>query len=294
MSLLTTAGASDLFRSAPDQFIDVGAGEVAVRSVGSGPDVLFVHGWPVSGATFRQLLPHLVDHVTCHVIDFPSAGSSRFDATTPLSIDGHIQSVRHVVDQLGLHSVALVGQDSGGMIARHAMAGDPRLRAMGLINTEPADPGWRFTSFVATGKLPGFAPAFGWVSGKRRLRRNKFLLGDAFANSSLLDGEFDEFFLRPLHDSALHRNAAVRLLKTFDMKRHVNVLADVHAQIDAPVQLVWGDQDPFFPVDRATRMVDEFPNARIEVIPGAGVFSHEEAPAAVAAALLPALTGEWT
>jgi len=294
MPSLTATQASELFRTTPDRFVDVGAGEVAVRTVGTGPDVLLVHGWPVSGATFRHLLPHLVDHVTCHVIDLPSAGSSRFDATTPLSIDRHIQSVRDVVDHLGLDSVALVGQDSGGMIARHAMASDARLRAMGLVNTEPADPGWRFTSFIATGKLPGFATAFGWVSGKRRLRRNKFILGDAFADSSLLDGEFDEFFLGPLHNSALHRDAAVRLLKTFDMKQHVNGLADVHAKIDVPVQLVWGDEDPFFPVDRARAMVNEFPKARIEVVRGAGVFSHEEAPAAVAAALLPAITGEWT
>ena len=46
----------------------------AYRRVGVGPDVLFVHGWPVSGATFRTLLPHLVDHVTCHVVDLPGAG----------------------------------------------------------------------------------------------------------------------------------------------------------------------------------------------------------------------------
>ena len=85
MSSLTPAAASDLFRAAPDRPLDVGAGEAALRTVGSGPDVLVVHGWPVSGATFRLLLPHLVEHVTCHVIDFPSTGSSRFDATTPLS-----------------------------------------------------------------------------------------------------------------------------------------------------------------------------------------------------------------
>ena len=44
--------------------------------------MLFVHGWPVSGATFRTLLPYLVEHVTCHLIDLPGAGSSRFDADT--------------------------------------------------------------------------------------------------------------------------------------------------------------------------------------------------------------------
>ena len=161
---------------------------------GTGPDVLFVHGWPVSGATFRTLLPHLVDHVTCHLFDFPSAGSSR-------------------------------------------------------------------------------------------------VLGDAFADSSLLDGEFDEFFLRPLHESPEHRDAAFKLLRSFDMQL-VTDLPNIHRRIDVPVQLVWGDQDPFFPIDKARAMVDTFPNPKLEVIEGAGLFPHEERPAEMAEALLPTLTGQ--
>ncbi len=50
---MTPEAAADLFRREPDRYLDVGAGEVAYRRVGEGPDVLFVHGWPVSGATFR-------------------------------------------------------------------------------------------------------------------------------------------------------------------------------------------------------------------------------------------------
>jgi len=38
-------------------------------------------------------------------------------------------------------------------------------------------------------------------------------------------------------------------------------------------------------------MVGSFPDARIAVVPGAGLYSHEERPAEVAAALLPVLTG---
>ncbi len=290
MPAITPTDASDLFRRDPDRFLDVGAGEAAYRRVGEGPDVLFVHGWPVSGATFRHLLPHLADHVSCHLIDLPSAGSSRFDASTELSIDRHIESVRRVVDLLGLDEVAVVGHDSGGMIARHAMAGDPRLRAMGLIDTEQLRLTWRFRSFVASGKAPGFGPVFGWVVGQQRLRRNPLVLGGAFEDSSLLDGEFEEFFLRPLAEDAGRRDAAVRLLRTLE-RRHTDELAELHRAIDVPVQLVWGEEDVFFPVDWAREMVGSFPDARLEIVPGAGLFSHEERPAAVAEALLPVLTG---
>ena len=263
--------------------------KLPTAGVGTGPDVLFVHGWPVSGATWRKLLPHLVDHVTCHVIDLPSAGSSRFDDDTPMSIDQHIITVQRVLDLLELDSVAVVGHDSGGLIARHAMVGDPRLRAVGLINTEPPNPSWRFRSFIALRHLPGFSAGLGWVAGAPRVRRLRLVFGDAFADRSLLDGEFDEFFFRPLHDSTLHRDAAARLLRTIE-KRHLTELAAIHARLDVPVQLVWGAEDPFFPVERARAMVPQFPNARIEVLDGVGLFSHEEAPETVAAALLPTLT----
>ena len=290
MPTLTDTAASDLFRRDPDRLLDVGAGAAAYRRVGAGPDVLFVHGWPVSGATFRKLLPHLVDRVTCHVIDLPSAGSSRFDADTPLSIHQHIETVRRVVDLLELDDVAVVGHDSGGLIARHAMVGDPRLRAMGLIDTEHPDPGWRFRSFLMARHLPGLRTGLGWVSGKPGIRRSKAVFGDAFADRSLLDGEFAEFFLRPLHETALRRDAAVEVLKSFDMAL-VTELPGVHRRIDVPVQLVWGDRDPFFPLDKARAMVGTFPDASLEVIRGAGLFSHEERPAEVARALLPTLTG---
>ena len=285
---LTMASAADMFRQEPDRFLDVGAGEVAYRRVGTGPDVLFVHGWPVSGATFRKLLPHLADHVTCHVIDLPGAGSSRFTSGTKLTVEQHIQSVRRVIDVLELNDLAVVGHDSGGLIVRHAVAGDPRVRALGLIDTEQLRLSVRFKSFISIRRLPGVGRGLGWVAGQKRVRRNGFVLGDAFADASLLDGEFDEFFLKPLHDDERRRDAAIRVLRTFDLQ-HVRDLPTVHSRITVPVQLVWGDQDKFFPVQWARDMIASFPDAKLAVVEGAGLFSHEERPVEVAKALLPVL-----
>jgi haloalkane dehalogenase len=291
MSALTATDASDLFRRPPERFLDVGHGEVAHRRTGSGPDVLFVHGWPVSGATFRGLLPHLAPHVTCHVVDLPGAGDSRFTSTTPLTVADHVRSVAAVVDLLGLDDVAVVGHDSGGLIARHALAEDDRVRAFGLIDTEqPQGLSRRFRMFLAARRLPGLAATLGWAVGRPRLRRHPLLLGSAFDDSGLLDGEFDEFFLRPLHEVPARREAAARLLRAFDVQL-VHDLAAVHSRIAVPVQLVWGEHDAFFPRAWAEEMVGSFPDARLEVVPGAGLFSHEERPAEVAAALLPTLLG---
>jgi pimeloyl-ACP methyl ester carboxylesterase len=289
MATVTAARATDLFRQPPHRYLDVGAGEVGYRVAGSGPDVLFIHGWPVSGATFRTLLPYLAESVTCHVIDLPGAGSSRFDASTPITVAQHITTVRKVVGLLELDDVAVVGHDSGGLIARHALAGDRRLRALGLIDTEqPGRPGWRFRSFLAARHLPGIGRALGWAAGRPAVRRNGFVFGDAFADRRLLDGEFDEFFLQPLHRDPARRQAAVQLLRSFDLG-YIRDLDAVHRRIGIPVQLVWGELDKFFPVERAREMVSTFADARLTVIEGAGLFAHEERPEAVAAALLPVL-----
>ncbi len=168
---------------------------------------------------------------------------------------------------LELSDVAVVGHDSGGMIVRHAVADDPRLRALGLIDTETAGClGWRFKSFIAGRKVPGFGAALGWLAGRPRLRRNGFVLGDAFADRSLLDGEFDELFLQPLHRSRTHRDATMRLFKSFDYQL-VRDLGELHRQIAVPVHLVWGEHAKFFPVAAAEAMVGTFPDARLHVIP---------------------------
>lgn len=289
MTALSQAEATELFRRKPERYLDVGGAEVGYRRVGSGPDVLFVHGWPVSGATFRKLLPHLAPHVTCHVLDLPGAGDSRFDRDSDIAIQKHIDSVRTVVDTLGLGAVAVVGHDSGGMIARHAMAGDPRMRAMALVDTEqPQGLNFRFEQFLVMSKMPGFKEILGWAGMKPGLRRSKFLLGDAFADRSLLEGEFEELFLAPLRDNEDRLWAAGQLIRSFD-KRFVTELGDLHQKIDVPVRLVWGEKDPFFPLAWAEQMVDTFADATLHVVKDAKLFVHEEFAAEVADAMLPTL-----
>lgn len=289
MTTPTAPDFSDLFSRPPDRYLDVGAGEVAYRRVGEGPDVLFVHGWPFGGATFRRLLPHLAPHLTCHLVDLVGAGDSRFDRSTPIGVDGHIRAVRRILDILELSRVAAVGHDSGGLIARHALATDPRLRALALIDTEQSQGlSRRFRRFLSMRNLPGFEHILAWAVMRRGLRRHPSLLGGCFVDAALLDGEFETLFLAPLRDDPDRRWATGQLLRSFDTGL-VDALPALHARIEAPVQLVWGEEDPFFPVEWARSMADTFRDARLEVIPGAKLLVHEERPTEVAQAMLPIL-----
>ena len=287
MTELSAADAADLFRQPPERFIDTGGGAVAYYRVGSGPDVVFSHGWPAGAATWRGVLPHLAPHVTCHIIDHLGAGQSRFDRATRISLESHAQALRDVVDELGLDDFAVVGHDSGGMIARYAFAGDDRVRGWGLVATEqPPKPHWRFSSFLAIRHVPRFEQLIARVFAMPRLRRNKFLGGDLFHDRDLLGGEFEEFFLRPLAENAERRWAAGEFGRNFDMGKFAG-LTELHGKIDEPVSLVWGDKDPFFPVARTRAMLPEVGGpVSLEVIPNGKLFVHEEFPEPTAAAFL--------
>jgi haloalkane dehalogenase len=287
---ITPSEAAALFRSTPHRYVDVDNGEVAVRTVGNGPDVLLVHGWPVSGATFRELLPHLATHLRCHVVDLVGAGDSRFDRTTRFGIAEHAVAVRRVVEELALDDVAVVGHDSGGLIARHALAGDERVRAWGLLDTEtPHHTSLRFRSFLALRHVPRVEHLLAQVFSARRLRRTSLVLGGCFADPGRLDGEFDEFFLRPLREDPDRRWAAGELLRRFDLGT-LTALPDLHRRIRVPVQMVYGADDPFFPAGAARATSSTFAGpASLHLVERGRLFAHEEYAAQTAAALLPTL-----
>ncbi len=290
MSDFTVVQAGSFFRARPDRLIDVGEGQVAVRSIGEGPDVLFVHGWPVSGATFRSLLPFFVPHFRCHIIDLVGAGDSRFDRTARIDVATHAAAVRRVVDTLALDDVGVVGHDSGGLIARSALAGDPRVRSWGLIDTEqPQGAHWRLSLLFATRHLPAFERLLTTALNIKLLRRNRFVLGDAFHDRNLLDGDFAQFFLRPLKDDADLRWAFGQFPRNFDFSAF-DALAGLHSRINVPVQLVWGADDPYFPVAWTRAMMSGFRGeVRLHEVRRGKLFVHEEFPEEVAAALTPTL-----
>ena len=75
---------------------------VAYRCVGTGPALVFVHGWPLSGFTFRKLLPYLVDHFSCYLIDVPGGGDTVWTAATDFSWPGQAFTLKAFLYGLGL------------------------------------------------------------------------------------------------------------------------------------------------------------------------------------------------
>jgi haloalkane dehalogenase len=260
--------------------IDVGTARVAYRKSGHGPDLMLVHGWPLHGETFRNVVPRLAEKFTCHVIDLPGTGKSEWSESTPITLRSHAAAVTRVIEALGLERVGLVGHDSGGAVAR-LVAAELGERCFGLVAGNTEIPGYRppaLVAFVRLAKLPGGWKLLPLILRSRWLRRSGIGFGGCFHDRRFIEGEFGELFIAPMLRDARVAAGQLGLVRQFDWSV-IDTMAEVHARITAPVSLIWGVDDPWFPVERARGMVDQFPGgAELVEMRDGKLFIHEERP----------------
>ncbi|MDB4975268.1 MAG: putative hydrolase [Myxococcaceae bacterium] len=263
----------------PLRMIDIGGASVAYRCLGSGPDLVFLHGWPLDSNTYRQTAPRLAQHFRCHLFDLPGAGSTQTRDPSLLQLSAHARTVRAVVDALGLTRYALLAHDSGGFVARAVAADDPRVAALVLGNTElPGTVASVIHVLQWAIRLPGGAALLTNAMRLRFVRRSPLGFGGCFADLQKLDGAFHDLFVAPLLQSKEHAHEVLELLRTLDTKLF-DQLPAMHARIQAPTLLIWGGADPIFPLALARQMLPQFGGgAQLEVIEGKKCFVHEEEP----------------
>ena len=183
------------------RFVDLGHCKLAYRTLGSGPALLLVHGYPLSGMTFRHLAPALAQHFTCVIPDLPGLGDTLWTEEDPTFGFAAPSSKRSspLSTPWNCRTYSVVAHDTGATIARRlAVIDGNRLTRMALIGTE------------IPGHRPPWIPFFQKIADPRRPATSKFLMsqrwfrrssagfGGCFADLDLIDGEFFDLFLRPL------------------------------------------------------------------------------------------------
>ncbi len=259
-------------------FIDIGHTEVAYERIGSGPDLVFIHGWPLHRDTWRDVVAGL-DGYTCHLFDLPGAGQSKATDETPLNLRGHAASISAVIDELGLERFSLVGHDSGAMFARMVAAErSEQVEALVLAGTEiPDHHPWQVAMFSLLAKLPASDNVLRMMLKHDVLAYSPMALGGCFSDNDRISPRFGAMLADLLDDPDVTRSQ-MTLIKNFDTDV-VNGLAEVHGRLTMPSLLIWGEDDPFFPVDKARAMTAQFAGpTTFDTVPDARLFVHEEHP----------------
>ena len=139
--------------------IRVPQGTIRYREAGSGPPIVFVHGYLVDGRLWDGVVDALSDRFRCIAPDLPF-GSHRI-AMAPnadLSPPGSAAIVAELIERLELDDVTVVGNDSGGAISQVLVTTRPqRIGRLVLTNCDTHEnfPPGIFKAMPPVAALPG-------------------------------------------------------------------------------------------------------------------------------------------
>lgn len=252
--------------------------DVRVQEVGEGPPVLFVHGASNSGTSWANLVACL-EGFRCLLLDRPGCALS--DPLAPFADVGSLERfsdalVVDVLDVLELDKADVVATSYGGYSALRAAAAHPDriLRVMIF--------GW--TMGAANPALPWFMRLAGMPRlsrlmtalpvGERTVRSmfKRIGLRQALATGRV-SHELITAYTSLLRDTDTMRNEIEigRWNMTWKGLNDDLVLSDeVLSRIQAPVYLLWGEDDPFGSPEVAHSFAQRIPTAQLELMPNAG------------------------
>ncbi len=276
------------FLAQPLRFAQVDRARIAYRKFGEGPTLILLHGFPFSSLTYRHLVPLLQRQFTCYAIDTPGLGASEWDDDYDFHFQAQAHTLRRFVDTLDVGSYAVLGHDSGATLGRLLTLSDPdRVERLVLLNTEMPGhrPPW-IPLYTALARIPASTEVLPALFRWRRYLQSRGAFGDVFSNRDRLDDDFFRCVVDPVVADRVRRRGVRRYLLGFDWTI-VDDFRTTHAQISAPVLMIWGAHDPFFPLHLARQMTEQFtPTAQLTVINNAKLLVHEEHPDQVAAAIM--------
>lgn len=273
-------------------FVDVGEARLCFRKTGDGPALVLLHGFPLSGLTWRKVVPALAPRFTCYAFDLVGLGDSISRAAVDFSSEGQATLFRQALRGAGVASYALLGNDTGGWIARElALLDSDRVTHLALTNTEiPGHrPPW-IPLYQRLAPLPGSSLVLRRLLGWRRVRRSAMGFAGCFDNLDFIDGEFADLFVAPLLASPDRIASMAQFLVQMKFSR-LDRFVELHRKLTMPVAFIWGADDPTFPEARARAMLPQFPNvAFFRPVPKAKLLVQEEQPDAVAQSVIELLT----
>jgi pimeloyl-ACP methyl ester carboxylesterase len=273
-------------------FVEVGNLRVHHTTGGHGSPVVFIHGLGSSGyIEWRNNLGDVAKRHRVLAPDLPGYGRTdkpRARYTVPY----FARFVRRYMAERNLRSAALIGASLGGRVVLEVALEEPKLvRKLVLVNTlglgRPTVGAAQVAYGLVTIPRVGEAvmnlarDALRWAP-PRVIRR---VAGRYAGVSTDLEKTMDDQYLsdlREMYGAAGFNDAYLSTVRSLinpralfggqhDVTRRLN-------ELNIPVQLIWGANDPLFPIAHASRAQALIKYARLAIIDGAGHTPQAEKP----------------
>jgi haloacetate dehalogenase len=128
--------------------IQTGETSIFVRTKGSGPPLLLLHGFPQTHLMWRSVAPLLARHCAVVCADLRGYGRSGCPSSTsthaPYAKRAMAQDLVQVMEHLGWAHFSVVGHDRGGRVAyRMALDYPDRVDRLAVLDVLPAETVWQ-------------------------------------------------------------------------------------------------------------------------------------------------------
>ncbi|MEI2453358.1 MULTISPECIES: alpha/beta fold hydrolase [Lysobacter] len=262
-------------------------GEIAVVERGRGPAALFLHGFPLNSFQWRGVMAALEGERRCIAADFLGLGYTRVADGQSVAPAAQVEMLAFVLDTLGVDSVDLVANDSGGAVAQLFLLKYPqRVRSLLLTNcdVEPDSPPPALMPVIEAARRGRFAEDTfpPQLADKNFARSAKGIGGQCYTYRYQPSDEAIDTYFTPLVESARRK----RLTDAYALALDPNPLAGIEAGLRrsrVPVRVVWGTGDDIFSPASPDYLDRVFPNSRgVRRVEGAKLFYPEEFPQLVA------------
>jgi pimeloyl-ACP methyl ester carboxylesterase len=259
--------------------VPVGKLKISTLTMGSGPDVLLIHGLGAAKTSFFDTAAALANDYRVHCIDLPGFGFSSKPVTAPYDAKFFAHAVKGLMDELGIERAHFVGNSMGGKVSLEVGLRWPE-RVAGLALLCPG------VAFVKR----GYSPIVRLLRPELGLLPHRFTRGmvsgqfwDLFADRDLVDPSvadiaIDEF--QRIYGSAGARLAFLRAARNIylDPPFGRNGFYPRLARLERPSLFIWGSQDKLIPAGFSRHVGEWLPDAEQIVLSDCGHVPQIERP----------------
>jgi pimeloyl-ACP methyl ester carboxylesterase len=267
-----------------DKELTLKQGIIRYREAGSGPAIVFVHGFLVDGRLWDGVVDALSDRFRCIAPHWPmGAQQVAMEPDADLTPPGIATIVEDFLEALDLEDVTLVGNDSGGAICQVLVARRPaRVGRLVLTNCDTHEnfPPGIFKALPPLAKLPGGVAAISLPFRSAAIARTAFR---PFAKTKPPAGLIESWARPGTTDKAIRRDLG-KVSRGMHKRHTLDAAAKLRGS-EFPLLLTWAPGDSFFPIAYAERLAAEVGGAKLVLIPDAATFVPFDQPDRVATAI---------
>ncbi len=234
--------------------------------------IIFIHGFPGSATHWQPFMENLSKFSRVIALNMPGFGDADKPKNFNYTIDTYLPILTSLFDKMGIKKIHFLLHDFGGAWGMTWAANNiEKVKSFSLINTGLFLAQWH--SLAKLYRTPILGELFSLLPPTQQAFN--FMISAGGANR-LSNEHFIE--LKNQMDYGTRR-AMMKLYRSTDAgdDRHEDI-ATLFSQHDFPSLIIWGEDDPYLPIELAQQQSKAFPSAQIHTLKECGHWPYFEKP----------------